>query len=92
MTAPAAGWPTLADVHREVTAVRADLRGLCEEMRAQRRELDRHRADDRRELDALGSEVDSLRGRERWLAGGLAVLAALVMLAVPLAATLWGGR
>jgi septal ring factor EnvC (AmiA/AmiB activator) len=80
------GWPTLADVHAAVMATRAEVRGLCAELAAQRRELAQHRQDDRRELDALGKDLDELdtrvaglAGRERWLAGGLALLGLLVV-------------
>lgn len=77
MTAPSLsgdGWPTLADVHREVTGLRGDVRGLCAEMRAQRRELDDHRQDNRRELADHRSRLDGL-SRWRWsTAGAVAVL------------------
>lgn len=70
------GWPTLADVHEQVTGMRAELQETCAELRHQRQELEQHRADDRRELDDLHHQVRGLARRWWGVAGGLAVVAA----------------
>lgn len=89
---PEQGWPTLADVHAAVLRVDGRLELLADRQEAAARELERHRADDRRELDELHEDVDRLSGRERWLAGGLAVLSLLVLgVGVPLTLVWIGG-
>lgn len=74
------GWPTLADVYREVTATRREVGRLCGRVNALAERVERHEADDRRELDELHETARRLSGRERWLTGGLAVVMAVVTL------------
>lgn len=57
------GWPTLADVHAAVLRVDGRLETLTERQDAQGRELERHRVDDRRELDALTTRTEQLSTR-----------------------------
>lgn len=59
------GWPTLADVHEQVTGMRVELQETCTELRQQRREL-----------DDLHHQVHGLSRRWWGVAGGLAVVAA----------------
>lgn len=76
-------WPTLADVHAAVLRVDGRLELLADRQDAAARELERHRTEERRELDGLDARVTQLAGRERWLAGGLALLGLLLVVGVP---------
>lgn len=57
------GWPTLADVHAAVLRVDGRLETLTARQDAQARELERHRQDDRRELDAINARTEQLSTR-----------------------------
>lgn len=73
------GWPTLADVHAAVLRVDGRLELLADRQEAAARELERHRADDRRELDDHRRRLDGL-SLWRWLlTGGLVVVAVVVV-------------
>lgn len=74
------GWPTLADVYRAVNATRGDVRELRAHVDALGERLERHEADDQRRLGDLEETTRRLTGRERWWAGGLALLGLLVTL------------
>lgn len=77
-------WPTLADVHAAVLRVDGRLELLADRQEAAARELERHRAEERRTLDDHEERLRSL-SRWRWtVAGGLAVVVAAVgLLAAP---------
>lgn len=96
----------IAAMRGEITASRqatqdlaTQVARLAAEVVSTRRELDHHRGDDRRQMDALAAEdaaleavdrrqqaqIDALRAWRAWIAGGLAVLGLLVSgLALPL--------
>lgn len=70
------GWPTLADVHAAVLRVDGRLETLTDRQDAQARELERHRQDDRRELDTLSARTEQLSTRLWRVAIVTAVIAA----------------
>lgn len=89
----------IAAMRGEITASRqatqelaTQVARLAAEVVSTRRDLEHHRDDDRRQMDALAAEgqqqqaqIDALRAWRAWIAGALAVLGLLVSgLALPL--------